>query len=883
MPFTPVLINNPNIDAAPGGWQHWISGATGTTRYTFAFALIGGLQLYRSTDSGASFSIIDDTNYPGAVSDSANVFSELIVGGGTGGDDLIRTMMVVPRDGSPGGIIQFCEFDVGTLTWSAVTNIGGGFNTRTHDPLGATECCGIFRHLRADGTEVVVYNTDEDAGYRRVRILENDGGSWTSLALRGSAASQDHYILWTGIANKCDDTVYLFVNKAHDLGGGDYTDTDLICITVAADNTVSADQLIESDVEDPTGAAGQSTASTHNGRPAISLDQTEIAFAYGYWTNSGFPSGVGAVHVGKGDLTGDPLNPTWTVEVVATNTSKWNNGFSNDINATYDAVGKVILEYFGSGNVHVGYGDDTHVAGKLKVYWATLDGSNDGKIMWSEDTGSWSAAAQLWPDPDTDTVSLNGFDVCSDPLVCATGPELACPVGGDQGFVGVPYVGQLVASGGTPPYTLYQITSGSLPPGLSLDGPSGIISGTPTTPGTYPYAATVTDSLGEVSPAIDCEITITAPEPSCPVGGDTAVIGTAYGPFDLNDFIVGGTPPYTFSNPLGFPPGITIDLLTGIISGTPTMLGNYIWSITVTDANGSTATLSCPIEVGPPSEPIVFLPPSTLRYEIPKRRWFPHSYADQVRFHYLDEPSASAPNDQQLLMLSGDSILKSGGNTDNGTDIDCVVIPASNDGGDQRLQKLYIDAMFDADGSGTLQSFIRYNNQTISGPLLSVTGSGYRQQFLQNISSLADLSLYRNISPIFGWTGGPDGPRIYAWEPSGFAQPYLSTFFVTQFLNLSYQGWKHHRRLYAGLISNATVLFTVKTQDGRLYGPVTIPSTSGQFRVVPLIMPHGCKDLSFAYEWDGQGTTFALFLDSFTLETKEWTGPEYIQLAVVKT
>jgi large repetitive protein len=57
-------------------------------------------------------------------------------------------------------------------------------------------------------------------------------------------------------------------------------------------------------------------------------------------------------------------------------------------------------------------------------------------------------------------------------------------------------------SGGTGPYT-YQITGGSLPPGMSLqetqnaDGSSTVtIEGTPTQSGAFSFALTVTDSAG---------------------------------------------------------------------------------------------------------------------------------------------------------------------------------------------------------------------------------------------------------------------------------------------------------------------------------------------------------------------------------------------------
>jgi hypothetical protein len=46
--------------------------------------------------------------------------------------------------------------------------------------------------------------------------------------------------------------------------------------------------------------------------------------------------------------------------------------------------------------------------------------------------------------------------------------------------VDAPYSYQLTAAGGVPPYT-YSISAGSLPAGLSLNGSTGVISGTPST------------------------------------------------------------------------------------------------------------------------------------------------------------------------------------------------------------------------------------------------------------------------------------------------------------------------------------------------------------------------------------------------------------------
>ncbi|HKP13876.1 MAG TPA: Ig domain-containing protein, partial [Blastocatellia bacterium] len=57
------------------------------------------------------------------------------------------------------------------------------------------------------------------------------------------------------------------------------------------------------------------------------------------------------------------------------------------------------------------------------------------------------------------------------------------------------YSQQLSATGGTPPYT-WAVTSGALPPGVSLSAATGLLSGTPTLSGSYTFMVTVRDALG---------------------------------------------------------------------------------------------------------------------------------------------------------------------------------------------------------------------------------------------------------------------------------------------------------------------------------------------------------------------------------------------------
>lgn len=296
----------------------------------------------------------------------------------------------------------------------------------------------------------------------------------------------------------------------------------------------------------------------------------------------------------------------------------------------------------------------------------------------------------------------------------------------------------------------------------------------------------------------------------------------------------------------------------------------------------------CQLTISPPAPPA----PGPLRpgnnclrwqIEAPSRpgRWFAHRYDDAIVSHYIVEPSDSAPNDQELYLL-GANVWQSGGDTDNFAPINVCVLVPSNDQGDERSQKLYPDGMVQCEGVGTLNVTPAFDNALTFAPTLAVAVTGPIIQAQVNIASLGDLRLYRNIGVALAWTGGPSGPRVLAWEPAAYIQPYLSKFLVTQFINLSYPGWKCTRRMYPALISVAPVYFTIKCQDGRTF-TYTIPSTNGQFFILPMMSNHGLKDLSMAFQLDGAGSTFALFPDAFTVEFKGWGDPEFLDLAIFKT
>ena len=172
---------------------------------------------------------------------------------------------------------------------------------------------------------------------------------------------------------------------------------------------------------------------------------------------------------------------------------------------------------------------------------------------------------------------------------------------------GVLYTQNLeITTGGTEPIA-FAVVNGSLPPGMSLTGP-GILSGTPTTPGTYPFVVQATDEnfctgvLGYIVVVDPC-IKVT------PVVLPGGVVGTA---FLATVTATGGSGTISFSVSAGaLPTGLSLDPVAGTISGTPSAPGVFLFTIAATDG-------SCTVEqdyflvVDPAACPATSILPATL-------------------------------------------------------------------------------------------------------------------------------------------------------------------------------------------------------------------------------------------------------------------------------
>lgn len=223
-----------------------------------------------------------------------------------------------------------------------------------------------------------------------------------------------------------------------------------------------------------------------------------------------------------------------------------------------------------------------------------------------------------------------------------------------DGLIGQSYFASVSTTGGFPPMT-YKISSGALPPGLTIAAVVGAtttadITGTTMATGTYNFVVQVTDSSGAsatqgYSILVLAVLTVTTP-PTL----RTTTAGASYG---VSLAATGGLPPYSWylgppfiagsigkssfgsigkasfrraaASGGGLPPGFSLSS-SGVISGVTSAPGVYTFQISVNDSDSyfpQSATQTFTLNVNPPPSITTATPlPSGVvgtRYSIPLR------------------------------------------------------------------------------------------------------------------------------------------------------------------------------------------------------------------------------------------------------------------------
>jgi RHS repeat-associated protein len=161
---------------------------------------------------------------------------------------------------------------------------------------------------------------------------------------------------------------------------------------------------------------------------------------------------------------------------------------------------------------------------------------------------------------------------CSTTLAWGAAPLQITTRSLPDGLVGVPYSQTLAATGGTAPY-IWQVTTGRLPAGLAFNSSTGQISGIPTEAvysGIIAFRVTDSESSPQTAAAT---LTLTIPS-ILTITTSSLVSGQVGVPYSQTLTATGGLLPYNWALTGGFlPAGLTLNAMTGVISGTPTASG----------------------------------------------------------------------------------------------------------------------------------------------------------------------------------------------------------------------------------------------------------------------------------------------------------------------
>ncbi|MBC7917698.1 MAG: autotransporter domain-containing protein [Rhodoferax sp.] len=394
---------------------------------------------------------------------------------------------------------------------------------------------------------------------------------------------------------------------------GSFIGTDSFSVTLtnpagSASRTIAVTVVGITSSASATGVPGQafSYTITTNGTPSGGAP---------YSVGGGLPDGL-TLNSATGAITGTPTgassgtyNLTLSVTTTAGTTSKavsfdisgitsasTANGIQNDVFPTYTITTSLSASAYGlTGTLPTGLVFNS-ATGQI-TGTATLSGDFNITVQATTPSGIVQRNVLI-------RIASAGV-----PLITTTPTLLAAPAPSLAGTVGTP-ISSIQVNASNPPISAnsYAVSAGTLPPGLTLNSGTGLISGTPTTSGDYPVTLSANNSSGAGSLSVVMRVNANAAptiNSSATGGGTVGIAGTQY-----TITTTGANGPVSgYSIASGaLPPGLALNATTGVISGTPTTSGLFALSVGATNTGGKTATQAITLTINPDKVPTITSP-----------------------------------------------------------------------------------------------------------------------------------------------------------------------------------------------------------------------------------------------------------------------------------
>jgi hypothetical protein len=328
------------------------------------------------------------------------------------------------------------------------------------------------------------------------------------------------------------------------------------------------------------------------------------------------PPGI-SLGASTGALSGTPTSAgTWAFTITARDQVNTANADSKALSIT---VGGTPLSIptgpLPSATVNVSYSAQLQASGGTAPYsWTIVSGvlpnglslnAGSGVISGSPlSSGSWNFTVQVSDSNSPQLTSSKALSIVVEQAPVTTVQVMTGSM--PPANVGADYSAQLLASGGTTPYS-WAVVSGALPDGLVLNTESGVLSGTPRSAASRTFTVQVSDSS---SPRLNASkaftIVVEAASATSGVRITTSSLpsGRVGNPYKATLQAAGATP-FTWSLVGGaLPPGLSLHAGTGEISGRPTTYGVWTFTVRVIDGMATGDSLALQIEVHPTNVPI---------------------------------------------------------------------------------------------------------------------------------------------------------------------------------------------------------------------------------------------------------------------------------------